>query len=303
MVLPSSRPEPAEGQTGDRGAGAVVGDVVGGERASALAIAFAAFLFGTSFVVVKHGLADVKPIPFLAIRFTVAAAVFAPLAWLRRSRRAVGEWRLGLTTGLVYFTSLVGQTMGLDRTTPSTAAFLTYLLVVAVPAIEFVRNRRLPTRRVVLAIVVAMVGLVLLTGAGVGFGTGELLCLAGAVGFAYHLIQVGEGATRLDPFRFNFAHCVGAAVPALLLAPFTGGLPTAARGWGVGLYTGVVVTVGTLVPWAWAQKRISATRAALIFLLEPVFAAFTSALDGERMRTGTLVGAALILVGAVLAET
>jgi len=62
------------------------------------------------------------------------------------------------------------------------------------------------------------------------------------------------------------------------------------------------VTVLTFLPWMWAQRRLPPTRAALVLLTEPVFAAVFSYATGERLGTAAVIGAVLILLGAALAE-
>jgi drug/metabolite transporter (DMT)-like permease len=117
------------------------------------------------------------------------------------------------------------------------------------------------------------------------------------------MIQVSDAAVaRYDAMTYNLIQC---AVVAAVIAPalvWTGGLPHTARGWWVVVYMGVVVTVGTMVPWTWASRHLSATRVALILLLEPVVAALADAATGHRLSAVGIVGAACILAAAVFAE-
>jgi drug/metabolite transporter (DMT)-like permease len=155
----------------------------------------------------------------------------------------------------------------------------------------------------VVAIGVALIGLALLTGAGDGFGRGAVLTLIGAVAFAIHLVQMGEYSPRYDIFRFNAIQMTAVAVPCLLLVPFTGGLPSTGESYAVAAYAGIVVSALALIPWTWAQRHIPPTRASLILLTEPVFAAVAAYfVDDERFTTGAVIGAVLILLAAVLAE-
>jgi len=277
---------------------------VDGRRSELLAVGalvLVGLLFGTSFVVVKHGLAGVDPIPYIGLRFALASA----LLWIVASRRPAtpGEWRAGMAAGATYFVGMAAQTTGLQRTTPSASAFLTYLLIVMVPILTFAMTRVAPSRLVVAAIAVSVAGLALLTGGGVGLGVGELLTLGGAVVFAYHIIQMGRVGRRFDLWRFNAIHCTTTAALALVLLPFTGGMPRSATAWVVIVYAAVVVTCCTLIPWTWAGRHLSPTRTALILLTEPVFAALADVATGGRLTALELVGAALILVGALLSES
>ena len=52
----------------------------------------------------------------------------------------------------------------------------------------------------------------------------------------------------------------------------------------------------------WAQRRVSPSRTALLLMLEPVFAAVAGSLAGDHLGVFALTGAALILVGVLLAE-
>ncbi len=271
------------------------------ELLSAAALVLVAFLFGTSFVVVKGALDDVDPIPFIALRATFATLALAPFA-LRRAGTP-GELHAAIITGLTYLGGMLGQTIGLQYTTAATSAFLTYLLIVIVPFVSFAVGRGRPSRLTVVAIGVALVGLALLTGAGDGFGRGAVFTLLGAVGYAVHLVQMGEYGPRYDIFRFNTIQMAAVAVPCLFLTPFTGGLPANGESYAVAFYAGVVVSAFSLIPWTWAQRHIPATRASLILLTEPVFATVAAYIvDDERFTAGAAVGAVLILVAAVLAE-
>ncbi len=261
---------------------------------------WAAALFGTSFVVVKDALDTMRPVPYLAMRYLVAAAVFLVLSRGRSGRP--GETLLAMKAGVTYAIAMVCQTIGLERTTPSTAAFLTYLLVVAVPVLQFVFAGVRPSRPTVVAIAISVAGLVLLTGGTSGFGFGTTITVVGAVLFGLHIIQMGDAAARYDVVRFNALQLGVVAAVLLPFVPFTGGVPTGRSSWLVILYAAIVVTVGTFLPWMWAQRHIPPTRAALVLLTEPVFAAIVSYATGERLSATAMVGALLILGGAALAE-
>ena len=69
------------------------------------------------------------------------------------------------------------------------------------------------------------------------------------------------------------------------------------------LVTGALATALAFSVQVWAQQHTSASHAAIVFALEPVFAALTSfAFFHERLGSRALLGSALILAGIVLAE-
>jgi drug/metabolite transporter (DMT)-like permease len=72
------------------------------------------------------------------------------------------------------------------------------------------------------------------------------------------------------------------------------------------VYLATVATVGSFLCWTWGQARTSATHAAVIFSLEPVFAtAFAVAVigAGEWMGGRGFIGAALVFAGIIISET
>jgi drug/metabolite transporter (DMT)-like permease len=69
------------------------------------------------------------------------------------------------------------------------------------------------------------------------------------------------------------------------------------------LITGLLATAAAFTVQTWAQQYTTATRTALIYMLEPVFAWVTSyALVGEGLSGRAAAGAVLILAGVVLVE-
>jgi len=122
------------------------------------------------------------------------------VAWRRPAHG--GEVPLGVGAGLLLASGYLFQTFGLRSTPSSTSAFITYLLVVIVPVIVAVGERRLPDRRTATGVVIAVIGLYLLSGSGAdAFGWGEVLTLLCAVCFAGHLVAVSRGADRFDECR------------------------------------------------------------------------------------------------------
>ena len=64
-----------------------------------------------------------------------------------------------------------------------------------------------------------------------------------------------------------------------------------------------LATALSFLLYTWAQKHTTAARTALIFALEPVFAALTAWLvAGEAWTARSLAGAVLILAGIILVE-
>ena len=265
-----------------------------------LALLAAGVLFGTTFVVVKDAIVDVQPVPFLAVRFLVGGVAMLPLA-LRRPR-GHGEVRAGVLCGLALLSGYVFQTVGLQYTTASISAFVTYLLVVFVPVIAVVVLRRPPTPPTVVGVGLGMAGLFLLTGKGLALGKGELLTLGCALAFAVHVILLAEFAPRFDVLRLNAIQLVVTGGACLVPGVFLGGYGFTARAWIAAVYTAVAVSAVALGLQLWGQRHVGPTRASLLLMIEPVSAAVLGYAMGERLGVRGVVGAGVILLGIAVAE-
>jgi drug/metabolite transporter (DMT)-like permease len=265
----------------------------------------AAICFGGTFLAVQGAIEHVEPIPFLAVRFLIAAAALWPIA-RRRSRRP-DELRHGVSAGVALLAGYVLQTTGLQYTSSATSAFITYLLVVFVPVLTFALLGRRPHPVTLAGIAVAVIGLVLLTdpgggGEAAGFGKGELLTLGCAVAFAAHVVILGETAHRHDPIRLATVQVAvvgaGCAIPGL----FLGGYRFAAPALVAAVATALLATALAFVLQIRGQASVPPARAAVLLLVEPVFAALLATVTGDPLTAVQVGGAGLILVAVVLCE-
>jgi drug/metabolite transporter (DMT)-like permease len=278
-----------------------------------LALAAVTILWGSTFVTVKAALTDVSPILFIGLRFSLAAVTLALIYGGKVRRNAI---RGGLIAGSLLFAAFVCQTMGLALTTPSKSAFLTSLSIPMVPLAGSLVYRTRPRFAEVAGILVSSVGMILLTLPAGPFGSGgwnvaliatrgDLLSFFCAVLFALHIVVTGH-YSPIGGFE-SLAVMQAAVAASLGLSLFwfaepvrfhlTVGVAAAV------LVTGLFTTALAFTTMAWAQQYTSATRAALIFTLEPVVAWLTSwILTGEALANRGKVGAGLILAGVVLGE-
>lgn len=269
------------------------------------ALLLAAALFGVTFPLVADAVDDITPFAYLLLRFTIAVVALGPFAIA--IVRAHGEdrqllVRTGAIAGVLLFGGYATQTIGLEEASPSTSAFITGLYVCFTPFVEALVTRRMPSPWVIGGIAIATVGLFLMTGADLAFGEGELWTLACAVLFAVWIVYQGAYANRLHTIPFTTVQMV---VVALLSIP-----STATEGTGdftaiaifAAAFTGIACSSIALSLQLYGQRRIAPSRAALILLSEPVFAAIAGFIDGERLGAVELVGAAVILGGIALTE-
>jgi drug/metabolite transporter (DMT)-like permease len=270
------------------------------EARGTLALVVAGLLFGSTFLVVQDAIEDAEPTPFLGARFLLAGLVLVPVAWRRPAH--AGEVPLGIVTGLLLSGGYLLQTFGLRSTPISTSAFITYLLVVIVPVIIAVGDRRLPDRRTATGVVIAVVGLYLLSGSGADdFGWGEVLTMACAVCFAGHLVAVSRGA-HLDPVRFTCVQVLTVGVVCGVPGFWAGGYGFGASAWGAVLFAALFATAAAFFCMVAGQRAVPASRAALVLLVEPVSAGILGVATGEDLGWRGLLGAVVILAAIAWVE-
>ena len=275
--------------------------------AAELLLALITLIWGATFVLVKDALSDASPIPFIAVRFILAGALLLMvLARGRIDRRAVAP---GLTLGLLLWSGYAGQTSGLVYTTPSKAAFITGFSVILVPLLMTFWGFQLRAASLVGA-ALGLAGLYLLvapsdpSGVG-GVNRGDLLVLLGSIAFAFHIVLVGVYTRRVSFLHLVPVQILTVGVLAATLWPL---VPHAVfhetrRLIAALLITAILATALAFSVQNWAQQFTPPAHTALIFALEPVFAAITSRLVlGERLGKTALLGSGLILAGMVFSE-
>ena len=203
---------------------------------------------------------------------------------------------------MILFGGYATQTIGLQYTSPSTSAFLTGLYVIITPVIESVISRQLPRPPVIVGIVIATIGLYLLTGADVHLGRGELFTLACAVLFAWHIVYIGAYTHVLRPLQFGSMQIGMVALLSVAPAAHEGVGTLSTLAVVAVIFTGIACSAVALPLQLWGQRRIPATRAALILLAEPVFAGIAGYVNGERLGAERLVGAVAIMAGILVSE-
>jgi drug/metabolite transporter (DMT)-like permease len=262
-------------------------------------------VWGLTFVQVKDAVELYPLFAFLALRFAIATVTLAPVAGVRlRTLRSPGLGA-GVVLGGLLAVGYALQTAGLARTTVSAAGFVTGLYVVLTPVFALLLFRVRIGRAAWGGVAVATCGLALLSGVEAGSPAGDLLVLGGAAAFALQIVFMERWAPRFDVLALTLAEMATCFVAFLAIAVALGDL-TVPRGWTVWsalLVTGIFASALAFLIQTWAQRRATATRVAVIFAMEPVFAAlFGITLAGDRLGVWGWVGCAVIMGGIALAE-
>lgn len=275
-----------------------------GSVLAALALLSVAAIWGSTFFLIKEILNELAPLEFLAVRFTLAAILGNILFFPRIRQSSWPVWKQGGVLGAVYFLAQVFQTQGLRSVDASVSGFLTGMYVVFTPILLFLIFRERIAARTVYAVLVATIGLAVLSLNGFSIGAGEMLTLLGAVMFALHIVLLAKWATKYDVLTLAVVQLNAIAVCSIAVGLPQGlTLPQTSAAWISLLYMTLFAALGAMVLQTWAQSRINAATAALIMLTEPIFAStFAILLGGENLSLRLCVGGALMLGAMLLTE-
>jgi drug/metabolite transporter (DMT)-like permease len=275
---------------------------------------FVTLIWGATFVLVQSAIREMPVLPFLTERFGIGGLLMAGAAvvageGLTLVRRDV--LLAGSLIGATLWAGYVFQTWGLLYTSVARSGFITGLCVVLVPLAALLVLRQRVAGAAWAGAVLALVGLGLLSvGGGGAPNVGDALTFACAVCFALQIVLVSRYAVRLPTLPLATVQILTVALLSLLFSlPARGGWHTAIA---VNLQGSVLIAVLVCAVLATAlayfvqirfQARTTATHAAVIFAMEPVFAALSAVLLQHLQPSALqIAGMALMLIGMLVAE-
>ncbi|MHB1472862.1 MAG: DMT family transporter [Dermatophilaceae bacterium] len=267
-------------------------------------------IWGSTFFLIRDVVRVLPPTDFLAVRFTIAAAAMVAVFWRPMLALNKRELKIGVSLGVLYAVAQILQTVGLVHTAASRSGFITGTYVVLTPIFTAVLLREHIPRSTWLAVLMATAGLATLSlngfggGGSAGFGFGEGVTLLAAAIYALHIIGLGRYSSPATAAGLSAVQMIAIAAVSLVAAT-PGGiqLPSGRGQWASVLYMALIA--GAVAIWAqtWAQSHLTATRAAIVMTLEPVFAAgFAVALGGESLTIRMFLGGAMVLAAMYTVE-
>ena len=263
-------------------------------------------VWGTTFPLLKSASSTLSGVEISAIRFAVAGLCMAPYL-LRVPRRT---WIDGAVLGALALVSYVSQAYGMQFISSNRSAFLTSLAVLMVPLLGLFWGRKLSP---------IVLGSALLACTGIGFMSWEggahmlgdsatLLC---ALAYALYVIVLSQRSSGHDSRQLTATQIAFMALASAVWLGLGGiGNDSLAT---LGerltphavslLYLGVVATAGMLLLQAIAQRHVSADKAAVVYAMEPVFAALFGWLWlGEVLSARAALGGVMVVVAVILSE-
>jgi drug/metabolite transporter (DMT)-like permease len=267
----------------------------------AVAISFSAIFFALS---------GVSPVTGGFFRAAYALPVLAVIWWIGRrgDERTWSKHRLALIAGLLLGPDVVLWHTSIEHIGAGLATLIanSQVIVVAISAWAVLGEK--PSRRVMVAIPIVMVGVAMVSGLGRGdaFGDnpllGTILALSAAVFYALFLLMFrSANEAQAPPAGPLLEATMGLLVSTLVIGAFTGNLdftPTwPAHGWLIALALGAQVAGWLLI--GYALPRLPAVETATIILLQPMLTMVWGAIIFHEQPSPIQLAGALLVLGGV----
>jgi drug/metabolite transporter (DMT)-like permease len=275
-----------------------------------LALLIVTLVWGTTFPAMKDLTAYFSPVWIVLIRFGLAGLLLSP--FLRHANWK--DCKIGVLLGVVLFLCYSLQLEGLTMMSSNRNAFITGLNVLVVPMLGVIAGK-LPERRIIVAITLAVAGLFALCWDGGEWGRGDTLALIGAFFFGVYVKLIEVNSRKVSNLMtLTVLQIVTVAVCAGLWLVFheaPADWPKHLQHIGAGIklhfanlaYLGVIATAGIISLQTWGQRHSSANEAAVIYAFEPACAAIAAYFWlGEAMTLRALIGALLMIVGMIVSQ-
>lgn len=263
-------------------------------------------IWGGGFVASDIALNELSPFEIMSYRFLIASILMVIFAWKNLKNIRKDEIIYGSILGVALFSGFALQIIGLKYTTPSNNAFLTATNVVMVPFIAYIIGRKKLNKADIAGSFTALIGVgVLSLQSNFSLGTGDILTLFCALGFAFQIYLTGIFGKKIRPSILNFLQMFTAFCLSVIGLLFSGSvnLSLSTQGISAIIYLGVVSTAICYFLQTAAQKHVDETKSAIILSMEAVFGTlFSIILLGEKLTLKMVIGGILILSAVLMSE-
>ncbi|MDD5945677.1 MAG: DMT family transporter [Clostridia bacterium] len=276
--------------------------------ASDILLLAVAAIWGGGFVAGKMALTSFSAVNILMFRFLGAAAVFGVVFAKRIAACSHDEIKHGIIIGVIQFSALLMQTVGLKYTTPAKQSFLASAYVVLTPFTAWAFIKARPSKKDIAAAVTALAGLALisLNGKTSGIQIGDILTLGFALLFSVQIVYIGRNLDGCDVMAVTFWQFLTAGLLALAASAVTGfdtSRLTAAGIAGVA-YLAFINTDLAMGLQNFAQRFTDESRAALLLSFESVFGfVFSVLVYREAVSLKMLTGCAIMFAAVLISKS
>jgi len=266
------------------------------------ALLTSALIWGISFVAVQEALnRGWTPFILLAFRGLLASAAISLIAFRRPFWKNKGLMGYGVLAGIVLFIGFVLQTYGQIYSTVSNASFITVQYVVFIPLLMFKKRKITPS--VILGVGLAVLGTGFLTlKDGLTFQIGDVLLIACAIVFAFHIVVIEKLAQYNDVMAATLIQVFTVSVLGFGISAFTH--PTLpSEGWIYVVYAGLFASGLAFLLQIYGQKHVDSTVSGILLAFEALFGALGAVLIlREPFAQNTLIGGFLMMSAVFMVE-
>ncbi len=271
------------------------------------------FLWSTSWVLIKIALAEVPPLTFAGLRYTLAFLILLPILWVRKHevrRLSSQEWRSLVILGLVFYALTQGGVfVSLKYLNPLTFSLMLNFTTVLVAIVGIAALREWPSWWQWIGILVFLVGVLfyfyplkLEVGNGLGMLWGWLTVCGNAA--ASILSRAINKENRIKPLVVTVISMGTGALVLLAAGLAIQGLPPISlQSWAIIAWLAIVNTAFAFTLWNKTLQTLPAMESSMInntMLIQIAILAWIFL--GETITPIEVVGLSIATIGVIAAS-
>lgn len=277
---------------------------------SDLLLILVTLLAAAGWIFSKEALQGIAPLSFLGIRFLLAGLLLSLFCLPLLRSLTAAQWRQAIAIGGLFAVALMIWVLGLFHCTHiGEGAFITSLGVVMVPVFAALFFKESPGFSTWIALPVAIIGLACLSlnkslsGDGFHFEMGQWLFVVAALIFAVQFNLISKVVANIPAFALTAIQLTSVGLVSLLVSFFFEDWPPSISNltWGWILASVVIASAARFLVQTFAQSMASASHAAVILILEPIWTTVAAAFwFSETMNGLQMLGCSLIFLALLI---
>ena len=273
-----------------------------------MALIFITLCWGVSFYMVDVCLTELDPLTLTGYRFLLAFFVAYIFSFPKVMKVSKSTVRYSVYAALALTVTYLGSTYGLLYTSLSNAGFLGATTVVFTPLFVFIVYKKAPEKKLIAVILICITGVALMTlNEQLRPAPGDILCLGGAATYGVNLLIIEAAVKRddVDAFQLGVYQLLWTGLLNMIFAFILEkpNLPESRTVWIFFFFLAIFCAGLAFILQAVALRYTTASRAGVIFTLDPLFAGIVAyVFAGEVLLPRAYVGAVLLLTGLLVME-
>lgn len=289
---------------------------------NSLLLFLVAIVWGFAFVAQSDGMNYVKPLTFLSVRSFLGSIALIPVIIIKSKKSQNTQvdmtWKnknliiggilcclaLGAATTFQQYGILYYKNHSINE---GKAGFLTVLYIIFVPFISILLGKKL-NLPVIIGCILSIIGLYFLCVVGneTPFNAGDILAIAGAVAYAFHIMIIDYFAPKVDGIKMSFIQFLGVGLLLCLPAIFIEKpqIQLLLNAWLPILYAGFISCGVGYTLQIVAQNGVNPTIASMIMGFESVFAVIGIAIfnPSHHMSASEIIGCVIVFISIIIAQ-